>query len=306
MKTRVDCRDSRGKHSGGTKVTGVAFRPGVIIDKNDLGSDSGSGRGNSIRGTAGEVPQLLVSTNDSRLRLCKLDDYSVTCKYKARNYKNKSMQIKASFSENGEYVISGSDNGQCVIWSTIQLVPERFLLLWRTHRYRRKYRNSAHESFDASGAARGDVATTVAIFAPSGAVRHIVKSQVQNLYSPQEVLSRYQAARVRASSGGKVAGITGEDNSNSKRGGGGGDVITGGGTTTIQQDMDSFYSRLPADDLCSRVIITADLEGRMHVFYRIGAVVAATTTGMNSAAAPSSGEEREREYSESPAPGTTK
>jgi len=43
--------------------------------------------------------QLLVTTNDSRLRLFGLDDYCMITKYKG--LVNRSMQIKAHFSEEG-------------------------------------------------------------------------------------------------------------------------------------------------------------------------------------------------------------
>ena len=44
--------------------------------------------------------QMLVTTNDSRIRLFALDDYSLICKYKGAP--NSSMQIAAVFSESGK------------------------------------------------------------------------------------------------------------------------------------------------------------------------------------------------------------
>ena len=59
--------------------------------------------------------KILVTTNDSRLRLFGLDDYCMTKKYKGG--KNTRLQIKARISESGEYILSGSDTGGMVhVW----------------------------------------------------------------------------------------------------------------------------------------------------------------------------------------------
>jgi WD40 repeat protein len=81
---------SRPKRKG-KKVTGLEFTPG-------------GGEG------------LLVTTNDSRMRLYNMDDYSCICKFKG--LVNENMQIQASFSQDGERIVSGSDNGQVYIWET--------------------------------------------------------------------------------------------------------------------------------------------------------------------------------------------
>eukprot|EP00592_Proboscia_alata_P007568 CAMPEP_0194363800 /NCGR_PEP_ID=MMETSP0174-20130528/11653_1 /TAXON_ID=216777 /ORGANISM="Proboscia alata, Strain PI-D3" /LENGTH=1043 /DNA_ID=CAMNT_0039137453 /DNA_START=45 /DNA_END=3179 /DNA_ORIENTATION=+ len=60
--------------------------------------------------------QMLVTTNDSRIRLFALDDYSLICKYKGAT--NSSMQIAAVFSESGDKIVSGSDVGNVYTWST--------------------------------------------------------------------------------------------------------------------------------------------------------------------------------------------
>uniref|UniRef100_A0A182TSB6 WD repeat-containing protein 44 n=1 Tax=Anopheles melas TaxID=34690 RepID=A0A182TSB6_9DIPT len=60
--------------------------------------------------------KILVTSNDSRIRLYDLRDLNLSCKYKG--YLNSSSQIKASFSHDGKYIISGSEN-QCIyIWKT--------------------------------------------------------------------------------------------------------------------------------------------------------------------------------------------
>ena len=60
--------------------------------------------------------KILITSNDSRIRLYDLRDLSLVCKYKG--YTNVSSQIKACFSPDGRYITSGSEN-QCVfLWST--------------------------------------------------------------------------------------------------------------------------------------------------------------------------------------------
>jgi len=61
--------------------------------------------------------KILVTTNDSRLRLFGLDDYCMMKKYQGGT--NTSLQIKARISESGEYILSGSDTGGMVhVWQT--------------------------------------------------------------------------------------------------------------------------------------------------------------------------------------------
>lgn len=58
--------------------------------------------------------KILVTSNDSRIRLYDLRDLSLTCKY--RGFTNSSSQIKGTVSHDGKYIVSGSEN-QCVyIW----------------------------------------------------------------------------------------------------------------------------------------------------------------------------------------------
>lgn len=60
--------------------------------------------------------KILVTSNDSRVRLYDLRDLNLSCKYKG--FVNASSQIKASFSHDGKYVIAGSEN-QCIyVWKT--------------------------------------------------------------------------------------------------------------------------------------------------------------------------------------------
>ncbi|KAF2975848.1 hypothetical protein EK904_008905 [Melospiza melodia maxima] len=60
--------------------------------------------------------EILVTSNDSRIRLYDLRDLSLSMKYKG--YVNSSSQIKASFSHDFTYIVSGSEDKYVYIWST--------------------------------------------------------------------------------------------------------------------------------------------------------------------------------------------
>ena len=82
----------------GRKVTGIAAMPGE--------------------------DRILITSNDSRIRLYDLRDLSLVCKYKG--YTNVSSPIKACFSPDGRYITSGSEN-QCVfLWSTNHVPQVKF------------------------------------------------------------------------------------------------------------------------------------------------------------------------------------
>ena len=93
--TTIHVRSARGKNAQGRKVTGIEPMPGE--DK------------------------ILITSNDSRIRLYDLRDLSLVCKY--RGYTNLSSQIRACFSPDGRYICAGSEN-QCVfLWSSMH-VPQ--------------------------------------------------------------------------------------------------------------------------------------------------------------------------------------
>ncbi|KAM0789769.1 hypothetical protein ACM66B_006622 [Microbotryomycetes sp. NB124-2] len=87
-------KSTRGKNAKGRKVTSMTAFP--------------------TPSSAGE--RLLVTSNDSRMRLYHLIDKVVEAKYSG--HENTSSQIRASFSDDGRWVISGSEDGNVYIWDS--------------------------------------------------------------------------------------------------------------------------------------------------------------------------------------------
>uniref|UniRef100_A0A182K6E5 WD repeat-containing protein 44 n=1 Tax=Anopheles christyi TaxID=43041 RepID=A0A182K6E5_9DIPT len=123
--TQIHVRSTRGRNATGRKISGIEPMPGE--DK------------------------ILVTSNDSRIRLYDLRDLNLSCKYKG--YLNSSSQIKASFSHDGKYIISGSEN-QCIY-------------IWKTHHEYTKLSSVRRDRSDFwEGIKAHNATVTCAIFAP--------------------------------------------------------------------------------------------------------------------------------------------
>ncbi|XP_037910753.1 WD repeat-containing protein 44 isoform X2 [Hermetia illucens] len=123
--TQIHVRSTRGKNKIGRKISGIEPMPGE--DK------------------------ILVTSNDSRIRLYDLRDLSLSCKYKG--YLNVSSQIKASFSHDGQYIVAGSEN-QCIY-------------IWKTNHDPSKYNATRRDRSDFwEGIKAHNATVTCAIFAP--------------------------------------------------------------------------------------------------------------------------------------------
>jgi hypothetical protein len=140
--TQLECRNHSGKHRAGCRVSSVEF----IASSSVVGVAGGAGSrmstgdaraelapplspGGAVDATEGQQQQvvgnrttmfndgsdLLVGTNDSRIRLFKLGDFSLRCKFKGHSVL--SLPIRAACSEDGDLVISGSETGSVYIWS---------------------------------------------------------------------------------------------------------------------------------------------------------------------------------------------
>ncbi|KAI9837236.1 MAG: hypothetical protein M1819_000310 [Sarea resinae] len=95
--TQIHVRSSHGRNAKGSKITGIQAINHPPDDPN------------------GEV-KLLITSNDSRVRLYNLRDKAMEVKF--RGNENTSSQIHASFSDDGHYVICGSEDRKVYIWTT--------------------------------------------------------------------------------------------------------------------------------------------------------------------------------------------
>ncbi|MCJ1474882.1 hypothetical protein MMC13_003542 [Lambiella insularis] len=97
FQTQMHVRSAHGRNAKGSKVTGIqsmTYPPGD---------------------PSGEV-KLVVTTNDSRVRVYNLRDKGLELKLKGNE--NKNSQIKGSLSDDGRFVICGSEDKKVYIWST--------------------------------------------------------------------------------------------------------------------------------------------------------------------------------------------
>ncbi|TPP62244.1 WD repeat-containing protein 44 [Fasciola gigantica] len=150
----------------GTKVVVGTYDGRVMFFSSELtyitfiAIKSSTTKGRQCRVTAIELDptdsnKILVTSNDSRLRLIDARDYHTLCKY--RGFVNETSQIRASFSPTGRYLISGSENTFFYIWQK-SLDVDRISRFSRA----RKDRNNCWEAIKAH-----DTMVTVAIFCPN-------------------------------------------------------------------------------------------------------------------------------------------
>ena len=102
--TQIQARSSHGKNAKGSKITGIQtafFPPGDA---------------------SGEV-KILISSNDSRIRLYNLRDKSLELKFKG--HENNYSQIRATFADDGRYIICGSEDRKVFIWPTVAHEAEK-------------------------------------------------------------------------------------------------------------------------------------------------------------------------------------
>ncbi|KAK1726299.1 WD repeat domain-containing protein [Colletotrichum acutatum] len=89
--SQLHVRSSRGKNAKGSKITGIKT---MVID---------------------DEVKVLITSNDSRVRIYNLRDKSLDSKFKG--YENTCSQIHADFSDNGQWIVSGSEDKRTYIWS---------------------------------------------------------------------------------------------------------------------------------------------------------------------------------------------
>ncbi|RDW63001.1 uncharacterized protein DSM5745_10112 [Aspergillus mulundensis] len=91
----IHVRSARGRNAKGSKITGI---DSMVLPQGD---------------SEGAV-KLLITSNDSRIRLYDFRDRTLEAKF--RGNENTCSQIRATFSDDGKHVICGSEDRRAYIW----------------------------------------------------------------------------------------------------------------------------------------------------------------------------------------------
>ena len=135
--TQLECKNRSGWKSKGRKITGIDFMDDHLF---------------------------LVTTNDSRMRLYSIQDFSI--KYKYKGNVNENNPIRGSFSHNKSHVICGSENGSVYIWNTYsQFAPKVNPRFTR----KKQHKNNSYEYFPVTTLK----ASTIANFAPEKLLKEV-------------------------------------------------------------------------------------------------------------------------------------
>ncbi|KAK8101132.1 WD repeat-containing protein [Apiospora kogelbergensis] len=211
FQTQIHVRSSRGKNAKGSKITGIqamAFPPN---DPN------------------GEV-KVLITSNDSRIRIYGLHDKLLDLKFKG--HENTCNQIRASFSDDGNYIICGSEDRKSFIWSTAT-----------THSTNKEKR--PYEYFEAH-----PTVVTQAIFVPT-ATRQLLQSShdpVFTLCNPPPVTLLSMEESTTASQSGNTRDQEPAEVPGARE----------------PEQTPAFVAR--SKHHCGNIIVTADQDGMIKVF----------------------------------------
>ena len=212
--SQVHVRSSRGQNAKGSKITGIQ----------------------AYNDSRGDV-KLLITSNDSRVRLYNFRDKSLELKF--RGNENNCSQIRATLSDDGRYVACGSEDRKAYIWSMGPAEGEK--------RDRRPM-----EMFEAN-----DTITTVVCCAPAK-TRHLLSKSEDPIYDlcnppPVTLMSRAERAESQSSSRptsqpGSIQATPAEFEGEFKK----------------PKESPSYLARSSHKN--GNIIVTADFAGRIKVF----------------------------------------
>ena len=95
--SQIHVKSARGRNSKGSKITGIDT---IAVPRENGQSDV----------------KLLITSNDSRIRMYNLRDRNLEIKF--RGNENSCSQIHASFSDDGKFVVCGSEDRKVYVWPT--------------------------------------------------------------------------------------------------------------------------------------------------------------------------------------------
>lgn len=206
--TQIHARSRNGKNAKGSKITGIqSFH------------------------AAGET-KVLISSNDSRIRLYNFRDKSMEIKFKGNI--NDSSQIRAAVSDDAKYIFCGSEDHKVYIWPTDPGQSD-------------KKQKRPMETFDASNT----VVTCVA-FAPPKAKQLLGRSEdpIYDLCNPPPVMLMSSAERTGSRPPSRAPtedGLEAEPQSHKR-----------------PEESPAYLAR--STHASGNIIVTADLAGRIKVF----------------------------------------
>lgn len=116
---QIHVRSSRGKNAKGSKITGIQTMvipppPSANVPPTQAAASSTASHASTDLGNQGGV-RVMITSNDSRIRIYTMRDSSLDIKLKG--HVNSCSQIAASFSDDGKYVICGSEDRKAFMWN---------------------------------------------------------------------------------------------------------------------------------------------------------------------------------------------
>lgn len=247
-KTQIQVKSS-GRNAKPAKITGIQAIN--WSDDNPVGSGSSKGSVNTPYSPTGSVRRevkLLISSNDSRVRLYNYRDKNLEMKFKG--HKNLASQIKALFSDDARFVISGSEDCKTYLWGTGPSQDSE--------------KNRPLEFFEAHNAM-----TTGAVFAPRKTRMALSSSEdpVFDLCNPPPVTLLSRSESVRTGSNASGHGYPGRDSPERN-----GDssiqptpaTAEGGGTFKRAEETPAYLTRTA--HLGGHILVTADYAGNIKIF----------------------------------------
>ncbi|KAK4662260.1 uncharacterized protein QC763_701200 [Podospora pseudopauciseta] len=118
QQTQIHVRSSRGKNAKGSKITGIqtmlVHPPAPAYPTHQPPGSSAASHASTDVPSNAEV-RVLVTSNDSRIRIYSLRHQ--TMEVKLKGHENSCSQIAATFSDDGKYVVCGSEDRKAFVWS---------------------------------------------------------------------------------------------------------------------------------------------------------------------------------------------
>lgn len=217
--TQIHVRSTHGKNAKGSKITGIrAFQYPPHTSSGDT--------------------KLLISSNDSRIRLYNFRDKSMEVKFKGNV--NDSSQIRATISDDARYIACGSEDHKTYIWPLDAIEGE-------------KRNKRPMEFFESS-----NTITTCVAFAPAKTRQVLGRSEdpIYDLCNPPPVTLMSTAERTQSHSSSKPP--TEDEESSVQK------PATSEAKPTRSEESPAYIAR--SGHVSGNIIVTADFSGNIKVF----------------------------------------